>query len=107
MPAGQFQMRYRIVELMLPSSASCIVLFTFYKQKAGLWKMINAFVSCPPKICLFADETTVMGTGASDHIMTNLNNYLDQLGRWLITWKIKDNSTDNNNNCQYVYFTIL
>ncbi|GBM04748.1 hypothetical protein AVEN_20193-1 [Araneus ventricosus] len=31
---------------MLPPSASCVVLFSFFKQKVGLWKKINAAVSC-------------------------------------------------------------
>ncbi|GBN54993.1 hypothetical protein AVEN_215495-1 [Araneus ventricosus] len=31
---------------MLPPSASCVVLFAFFKQKVGLWKTINAAVSC-------------------------------------------------------------
>ncbi|GBM12764.1 hypothetical protein AVEN_247551-1 [Araneus ventricosus] len=31
---------------MLPPSASCAVLFDFFKQKVGLWKKINAIVSC-------------------------------------------------------------
>ncbi|GBN12516.1 putative RNA-directed DNA polymerase from transposon X-element [Araneus ventricosus] len=42
-----------------------------------------------------------MSTGASDHVMTSLNDYLDQLGRWLIRWKVQVNS----DKCQSVYFT--
>ncbi|GBL84764.1 hypothetical protein AVEN_93807-1 [Araneus ventricosus] len=30
---------------MLPPSASCVVLLTFFKQKEG-WKTINAAISC-------------------------------------------------------------
>ncbi|GBL97921.1 hypothetical protein AVEN_242206-1 [Araneus ventricosus] len=30
---------------MLPPSANCIVLFAFFRQKAGLWKTIDAAVS--------------------------------------------------------------
>ncbi|GBN13709.1 putative RNA-directed DNA polymerase from transposon X-element, partial [Araneus ventricosus] len=57
--------------------------------------------NCQTKICLFADDTAVMSTGASDHVMTSLNDYLDQLGRWLIRWKVQVNS----DKCQSVYFT--
>ncbi|GBN27840.1 putative RNA-directed DNA polymerase from transposon BS [Araneus ventricosus] len=57
--------------------------------------------NCQTKICLFADDTAVMSTGASAHVMTSLNEYLDQLGRWLIRWKIQVNS----DKCQSVYFT--
>ncbi|GBM10645.1 hypothetical protein AVEN_152294-1 [Araneus ventricosus] len=42
-----------------------------------------------------------MSTGASDHVMTNFNECLDQLGRWIIQWKIEVNS----DKCQSVYFT--
>ncbi|GBN82377.1 hypothetical protein AVEN_152777-1 [Araneus ventricosus] len=42
-----------------------------------------------------------MSTGASAHVMSTLNDYLEQLGRWLIRWKIQVNS----DKCQYVYFT--
>ncbi|GBN04327.1 hypothetical protein AVEN_49198-1 [Araneus ventricosus] len=31
---------------MLPPSASCTVLFAFFKQKVFSWKTINAVVSC-------------------------------------------------------------
>ncbi|GBM12136.1 hypothetical protein AVEN_39473-1 [Araneus ventricosus] len=31
---------------MLRQSVSCVVLFAFFKQKFGLWKTINAVVSC-------------------------------------------------------------
>ncbi|GBN67051.1 putative RNA-directed DNA polymerase from transposon X-element [Araneus ventricosus] len=57
--------------------------------------------NCQTKICLFADDTAVMSTGAFDHVMTSLNDYLDQLGRWLIRWKVQVNS----DKCQSVYFT--
>ncbi|GBN28315.1 putative RNA-directed DNA polymerase from transposon X-element [Araneus ventricosus] len=33
--------------------------------------------NCQTKICLFADDTAVMSTGASTHVMTSLNEYLD------------------------------
>ncbi|GBL82148.1 hypothetical protein AVEN_252345-1 [Araneus ventricosus] len=35
-----------LVELMLPPSASCVVLFPFFNSKVGLWKTINAAISC-------------------------------------------------------------
>ncbi|GBM26647.1 hypothetical protein AVEN_15453-1 [Araneus ventricosus] len=31
---------------MLPPSVTCVVIFAFFKQKVGLWKTINATVSC-------------------------------------------------------------
>ncbi|GBO20668.1 hypothetical protein AVEN_270379-1 [Araneus ventricosus] len=36
--------------------------------------------NCQTKIRLFADDTAIMSTGASDHVVTHLNDYLDQLG---------------------------
>ncbi|GBN92235.1 hypothetical protein AVEN_116300-1 [Araneus ventricosus] len=58
-------------------------------------------MNCQTKIGLFADDTAYMSTGASDHVMTSLNDYLDQLGRWLMRWKVQVNS----DKCQSVYFT--
>ncbi|GBM58596.1 hypothetical protein AVEN_166987-1 [Araneus ventricosus] len=49
----------------------------------------------------FAGDTAVMSTGASDHVITSFNNYLNQLGRWLLRWKAQANS----DKCQSVYFT--
>ncbi|GBO36765.1 RNA-directed DNA polymerase from mobile element jockey [Araneus ventricosus] len=70
--------------------------------------LFNIFVNdipsprnCQTKICLFADDSAVLSTGASDHVMSSLNDYLDQLGRWLIKWKVLVNS----DKCQSVYFT--
>ncbi|GBN97299.1 putative RNA-directed DNA polymerase from transposon X-element [Araneus ventricosus] len=57
--------------------------------------------NCQTKLCLFADDTAVMSTGASDHVVTYFNDYLDRLGRWLIRWKVQVNS----DKCQSVYFT--
>ncbi|GBM64282.1 putative RNA-directed DNA polymerase from transposon X-element [Araneus ventricosus] len=42
-----------------------------------------------------------MRTGESNKVIEDLNNYLDQLGKWLIMWKIKVNS----DKCEAVYFT--
>ncbi|GBL81269.1 putative RNA-directed DNA polymerase from transposon X-element [Araneus ventricosus] len=53
------------------------------------------------RLCLFADGTAVMSTGESNDMMPELNNYLEQLGKWLIRWKIKVNA----DKCQAVYFT--
>ncbi|GBN77820.1 putative RNA-directed DNA polymerase from transposon BS [Araneus ventricosus] len=54
------------------------------------------------ELCLFADDTAIMSSGkTADSIMTNLNNHLTELGRWLIKWKIKINA----DKCQAVYFS--
>ncbi|GBM30554.1 hypothetical protein AVEN_265007-1 [Araneus ventricosus] len=42
-----------------------------------------------------------MSTGESNKAIEDLNCYLEQLGKWLIMWKIKDNA----DKCQAVYFT--
>ncbi|GBN21075.1 hypothetical protein AVEN_189382-1 [Araneus ventricosus] len=42
-----------------------------------------------------------MSTGESNKVMEDLNYYLEQLGKWLIMWKIKVNA----DKCQAVYFT--
>ncbi|GBN41845.1 RNA-directed DNA polymerase from mobile element jockey [Araneus ventricosus] len=42
-----------------------------------------------------------MSTGEPNKVVEELNNYLDQLGKWLIMWKIKVNA----DKCQAVYFT--
>ncbi|GBN32149.1 putative RNA-directed DNA polymerase from transposon X-element [Araneus ventricosus] len=42
-----------------------------------------------------------MSTGESNDVMAELNNYLEQLGKWLISWKIKVNADKS----QAVYFT--
>ncbi|GBM02939.1 hypothetical protein AVEN_269856-1 [Araneus ventricosus] len=39
-----------------------------------------------------ADDTAIMSSGASNKIMEDLNSYLDQLGKWMIGWKIKINT---------------
>ncbi|GBN98805.1 putative RNA-directed DNA polymerase from transposon X-element [Araneus ventricosus] len=57
--------------------------------------------NCQTRLCLFADDTAVMSTGESNKVMEDLNNYLEQLGKWLIIWKIKVNTEK----CQAVYFT--
>ncbi|KAF8785633.1 putative RNA-directed DNA polymerase like protein [Argiope bruennichi] len=57
--------------------------------------------NCQTQLCLFADDTAIMSTGESINIMKHLNEYLDDLGKWLIRWKVKVN-TDK---CQPVYFT--
>ncbi|KAF8789918.1 putative RNA-directed DNA polymerase like protein [Argiope bruennichi] len=57
--------------------------------------------NCQTQLCLFADDTAIMSTGESINVMKHLNDYLDELGKWLIRWKVKVN-TDK---CQAVYFT--
>ncbi|GBM46320.1 hypothetical protein AVEN_195272-1 [Araneus ventricosus] len=42
-----------------------------------------------------------MSTSASNNITNDLNSYLDLLGKWMISWKVKIN-TDK---CQAVYFS--
>ncbi|GBM31657.1 putative RNA-directed DNA polymerase from transposon X-element [Araneus ventricosus] len=37
--------------------------------------------NCQTRLCLFADDTAVMSTGASNNITNELNSYLDLLGR--------------------------
>ncbi|GBN45511.1 putative RNA-directed DNA polymerase from transposon X-element [Araneus ventricosus] len=71
-------------------------------------KLFNIYVNdiprprnCQTRLCLFADDTAVMNTGASNNITDELNSYLDLLGKWMISWKIKVN-TDK---CQAVYFS--
>ncbi|GBM40019.1 hypothetical protein AVEN_217614-1 [Araneus ventricosus] len=70
--------------------------------------MFNIFVSgrpsnrnCQTRLCVFADDTAIMSTGAANKIMEDLNSYLDQLGKWIISWKIKINTEK----CQAVYFS--
>ncbi|GBN97930.1 putative RNA-directed DNA polymerase from transposon X-element, partial [Araneus ventricosus] len=57
--------------------------------------------NCQTLLCLFADDTAVMSTGESNKVMEDLNSYLEQLGKWLIMWKIKVNA----DKCLAVYFT--
>ncbi|GBN46312.1 putative RNA-directed DNA polymerase from transposon X-element [Araneus ventricosus] len=57
--------------------------------------------NCQTRLCLFADDTAIMSTGKSNKVIEELNNYLDQLGKWMIMWKIKVNA----DTCQAVYFT--
>ncbi|GBN82199.1 putative RNA-directed DNA polymerase from transposon X-element [Araneus ventricosus] len=57
--------------------------------------------NCQTRLCLSADDTAVISTGESNKAIEELNNYLDQLGKWLIMWKIKVNA----DKCQAVYFT--
>ncbi|GBO07016.1 putative RNA-directed DNA polymerase from transposon X-element [Araneus ventricosus] len=57
--------------------------------------------NCQTRLCLFADDTAVMSTGEFTKVIDDLNYYLEQLGKWLIMWKIKVNS----DKCQAVYFT--
>ncbi|GBO43863.1 RNA-directed DNA polymerase from mobile element jockey [Araneus ventricosus] len=57
--------------------------------------------NCQTRLCLFVDDTAVMITGASCNITNELNSYLDLLGKWMISWKIKIN-TDK---CQAAYFS--
>ncbi|GBM60583.1 putative RNA-directed DNA polymerase from transposon X-element [Araneus ventricosus] len=57
--------------------------------------------NCQTRLRLFADDTDVMSTGESIKVMEDLNYYLEQLGKWLIMWKIKVNA----DKCQAVYFT--
>ncbi|GBO34823.1 hypothetical protein AVEN_223053-1 [Araneus ventricosus] len=56
--------------------------------------------NCQTRLCLFADDTAIMSTGASNNITKDQNSYLDLLGKWMISWKIKIN-TDK---CQAAYF---
>ncbi|GBO33469.1 putative RNA-directed DNA polymerase from transposon X-element [Araneus ventricosus] len=71
-------------------------------------KLFNIYVNdilsprnCQTRLCLFADDTAVMSTGASNNITDELNSYLDLLGKWVISWKIKVNTEK----CQAVYFS--
>ncbi|GBN34408.1 hypothetical protein AVEN_124597-1 [Araneus ventricosus] len=57
--------------------------------------------NCQTRLCLFADDTAIMSTGASNNITKDQNSYLDLLGKWMIGWKIKIN-TDK---CQAAYFS--
>ncbi|GBN22667.1 putative RNA-directed DNA polymerase from transposon X-element [Araneus ventricosus] len=57
--------------------------------------------NCQTRLCLFADDTAVMSTGESIKVIDDLNYDLEQLGKWLIMWKIKVNA----DKCQAVYFT--
>ncbi|GBM07380.1 putative RNA-directed DNA polymerase from transposon X-element [Araneus ventricosus] len=89
------------------SSERAIAAGVVQGSKVGPY-LFNSYVNdiasprnCQPKICLFADDTAVMSTGASDHVVTYFNDYLDRLGRWLIRWKVQVNS----DKCQSVYFT--
>ncbi|GBO40569.1 putative RNA-directed DNA polymerase from transposon X-element [Araneus ventricosus] len=70
-------------------------------------KMFNIYINdipsrsnCQTRLCLFVDDTAIMSTSASNNITKDLNSYLDLLGKWMISWKIKFN-TDK---CQAVYF---
>ncbi|GBM79795.1 hypothetical protein AVEN_29257-1 [Araneus ventricosus] len=56
--------------------------------------------NCQTCLDLSADDTVIMITGASE-FMEDLNSYLDQLGKWMINWKIKVNT----GKCQTVYFS--
>ncbi|GBN41971.1 RNA-directed DNA polymerase from mobile element jockey [Araneus ventricosus] len=71
-------------------------------------KLFNIYINdipsprnCQTRLCLFSDDTAIKSTGASDNITNELNSYLDLLGKWMISWKIKIN-TDK---CQAVYFS--
>ncbi|GBM80737.1 hypothetical protein AVEN_6146-1 [Araneus ventricosus] len=71
-------------------------------------KMFNIYINdipsprnCSIRLCLFAVDTAITSTGASNNITKDLNSYLDLLGKWMIKWKIKIN-TDK---CQAVYFS--
>ncbi|GBM99653.1 putative RNA-directed DNA polymerase from transposon X-element [Araneus ventricosus] len=57
--------------------------------------------NCQTRLCLFSDDTAVMSTGESNDVMTELKNYLEQLCKWLIMWKVKVNAVK----CQAVNFT--
>ncbi|GBM27872.1 RNA-directed DNA polymerase from mobile element jockey [Araneus ventricosus] len=51
---------------------------------------------------MYADDTAIMSTGISQQSITDkLNNYLAELGKWLIRWKIQVNVGKS----QTVYFT--
>ncbi|GBN18837.1 putative RNA-directed DNA polymerase from transposon BS [Araneus ventricosus] len=56
--------------------------------------------NCQIQLCLLANDTAIMSTSTQQTVMENLKNYMTQLGKWLIMWKIKVN-TDK---CQIVYF---
>ncbi|GBN26589.1 RNA-directed DNA polymerase from mobile element jockey [Araneus ventricosus] len=70
--------------------------------------MFNIYVNvipsprnCQTRLCLFADDTAIMSTGASNKVMEDLNSYPDQLDKWMIGWKIKINTEK----CQTVCFS--
>ncbi|GBM85747.1 RNA-directed DNA polymerase from mobile element jockey [Araneus ventricosus] len=113
---------YKLIELRIPgsivrlmatylrvgsnlSSERAIAAGVVQGSKVGP-KLFNIYVNDIPsprncRLCLFADDTAVMSTGASNNITNDRNSYLDQLGRWMISWKIKIN-TDK---CQAVHFS--
>ncbi|GBM11531.1 hypothetical protein AVEN_143969-1 [Araneus ventricosus] len=64
---------------------------------------INDICQMPnTQLALFADDTAIMGTGPDKTSnVTNLNNHLAELEKWLIRWKIKINA----DKCQAVFFT--
>ncbi|GBN59115.1 hypothetical protein AVEN_31455-1 [Araneus ventricosus] len=57
--------------------------------------------NCQTRLCLFVDDTVVMSTGETNDVTAEHNKYLQQLGKLLITWKIKVKA----DKCQAEYFT--
>ncbi|GBM66673.1 hypothetical protein AVEN_258627-1 [Araneus ventricosus] len=77
---------------MLPPSASCVVLFASFKQKAGLWKTINAAVSCqtlrrPAKSCS-TSGVVLIHDNARPHSAVVTQQLLEQF-----KWDISDHTT--------------
>ncbi|GBM80403.1 Histone-lysine N-methyltransferase SETMAR [Araneus ventricosus] len=77
---------------MLPPSASCVVLFAFFKQKIRLWKMVNAAVSCQtlrrlPSAVLISG-VVLIHENARPHSAVVIQQLLEQ-----IKWDVSRHST--------------
>ncbi|GBL76265.1 hypothetical protein AVEN_234520-1 [Araneus ventricosus] len=92
---------YKLIKLRVPERAIDAGVVQRFNVEPYLFNIyVNDIPSprnCQTKICLVADDPAIMSTGASDHVMTHLNDYLGQLGRWLIKWKIKNGGGEFNN----------
>ncbi|GBN30121.1 putative RNA-directed DNA polymerase from transposon X-element [Araneus ventricosus] len=107
---GSTYLRGRRFAVRVESNLSCeraIAAGVVQGSKVGP-KMFNIYINDIPsprnfqtRLCLFADDTAIMSAGASNNITKALNSYLDLLGKWMISWKIKIKS----DKCQAVYFS--
>ncbi|GBL83930.1 RNA-directed DNA polymerase from mobile element jockey [Araneus ventricosus] len=96
---------YKLIALRIPERAIAAGAVQGSEVRSKLFNIyVNDIPSprnCQTRLCLFADDTAIMSAGAPNNITNELNSYLDLLGKWMISWKIKIN-TDKS---QAVYFS--